>query len=87
MAELVARVDEVERNIVEEIRILTDTKQKIISEIESLQNENYKQLLYDRYILCEKWEKIACDRDKGIRWIYRMHGKALNSFEKSINGH
>ena len=83
MAELVARVDEVEREIIQEIQLLTETKQRIISEIESMQNENYKQLLFDRYILCKKWEWIALDRDKGVRWIFRMHGKALNAFEKS----
>lgn len=87
MAELVARVDEVERDIVAELKDLIVAKDKISQEIERVPNENYKQLLFDRYILCLKWEKIALDRDKGIRWIYRMHGKALNSFEKVWDSH
>ena len=87
MAELVARVDEAERDIVAELKDLIVAKDKISQEIERVPNENYKQLLFDRYILCLKWEKIALDRDKGIRWIYRMHGKALNSFEKVWNSH
>lgn len=87
MLELIARVDEVERDIVAEIKNLTNAKRTIMTEIERIPNENHRQLLYDRYILCLRWEKIALERDKGIRWIYRMHGKALQSFEKVWSSH
>lgn len=87
MLELISRVDEIERDLINEITELTETKQAVIAEIEKVPNENYRQLLFDRYILCQKWEKIALDRDKGIRWIYRMHGKSLNAFEKVWKGH
>lgn len=84
MAELVARVDEVERDIVAEIGELTEQKQKIIAEIERVPKESYKNLLFRRYVLCEKWEKIAVDLDKSVRWIYSMHGLALKAFEKTM---
>lgn len=87
MLELVAKVDELERGIIAEIDELTEKKQEIIAEIERVPQENYRQLLFDRYILCQKWEQIALDRDKGVRWIYRLHGKALNTFEKVMDGH
>ena len=87
MAELVAKVDEIECDIVDELKELTDRKEAIIGNIELVPNERYKQILFDRYILCEKWEKIALDRDKTVRWIYRMHGKALNAFEKVLSSH
>ena len=51
MLELVARVDELERSIIDEVKTLTEMKQGIIAEIEKVPNENYKQLLYDRYVL------------------------------------
>ena len=86
MLELVAKVDELERGIIAEIDELTEKKQEIIAEIEKVPQENYRQLLFDRYILCQKWEQIALDRDKGVRWIYRLHGKALNTFEKVLDG-
>lgn len=87
MLELISKVDELERDIIAEISDLTDKKQQIMTEIEKVPNENYRQLLFDRYILCKRWEQIALDRDKGVRWIYRMHGKSLNAFEKVLNGH
>lgn len=82
MAELVARVDETERNIVAELKDLIDQKEKITREIERVPEENYKQLLFERYVLCEKWEKISLDHDRGIRRTFTMHRKALASFEK-----
>ena len=87
MAALVAKVDELEREIVDETEELIDERQDILDHIERLTNERYKQLLFDRYVLCDKFEKIALERDKGIRWIYRMHGNALKAFEKVINDH
>lgn len=82
MLELVAKVDELERGIIAEIDELTEKKQEIIAEIERVPEENYKQLLFERYIMCEKWEKISLDHDRGIRRTFTMHGKALASFEK-----
>ena len=87
MLELVARVDEIERGIIEEINALVEKKIIITNEIEKVPNENYKQLLFDRYILCRRWEQIAIDRDKSVRTIFKMHGRALNLFEKVIKGH
>lgn len=87
MAELVAKVDELDRDMEKEINRLQQQKQKIIAEIEKVPQENYKDLLFDRYVLCQRWEKIALDRDKGIRWIYRLHGKALSAFENIYNSH
>ena len=87
MLELVARVDEIERGIIDEINALVEKKVSITNEIEKVPNENYKQLLFDRYILCRRWEQIAIDRDKSVRTIFKMHGRALNLFEKVIKGH
>lgn len=87
MIKLVAKVDKVERDIVAELSRLTDAKQRMLQQIEKVPVESYRQLLYDRYVLCQRWEKIALDRDTGVRWIYRMHGKALNAFEKVWNDH
>lgn len=84
MLELVAKVDELERGIIAEIDRLTDKKQQIISEIENVPNENHRQLLFERYILCLKWEQISIDMDKSIRWIYAMHGVALNQFKEVL---
>lgn len=87
MAALVARVDELERDIVEEVHRLIEEKDNIAKHIERIPNERQKEILFERYIQCHKFEQIAIDHDKGIRWIYRVHGNALKAFENVINDH
>lgn len=82
---MIDRVDQIERATVAEIYELNQLKQKIIHQIESVPNERYRQLLYDRYVLCMKWSEIAVGlsgtgEPLDMRWVYRMHGYALNSF-------
>lgn len=87
MLELVAKVDGIERDLVDEITRLVDKKLSITNEIEKVPNESYKQLLFDRYIMCKRWEQIALDRDKSVRTIFKMHGRALDLFNKVAQGH
>ena len=87
MAKLIAKVDRIERDIVDQIDKLTDRREAICGQIEQVEDERYKTILYDRYVLCHKWERIAVDMDLEIRWVYRLHGEALKSFEKLYFDH
>ena len=87
MINLIAKVDETERDIVKEIEALTREKQKIMHEIEQVPNEKYRELLFQHYILCHRIELIAVEWDKGIRWIYRLRKRAIKAFEEIWNGH
>lgn len=84
--EVIAKKDEAEQKMVTEIRRLIDVKMKIIADIERVPNERQKQILFDRYVMCKRWERIAAEHDKGIRWVYRLHGRALKSFEERWSG-
>ena len=81
---LIARVDELERDIVAEIESLEKSRRRISEQIEAVPNETYRTLLHERYELCWKWEKIAVDLNVSIRHVYRLHGEALQAFEKII---
>lgn len=82
MERLIARVEEIEKDIVEEIGRLTELIRHISAQIERVPVNRYRNLLHERYILCRKWERIAVDMDVDIRHVYRLHGKALQEFEK-----
>lgn len=84
---LIAKVDRIERDIIDEIDELTERRKNICDQIEQMTDERFKTILYDRYVLCHKWERIAVDMDLDIRWVYRLHGEALNSFEKFRSDH
>jgi len=86
LSELIAMADEVERKLVLEIKSLIQQKQVISEQIEALPNEKYRRVLFERYILCKRWEQIADGfHIRDVRWIYRLHGKALQLFAKEWN--
>ena len=85
MLELVAQADELDQGIVYEIKRLQRKREQIAGEIETLPNERYRKLLFERYVVCRKWPQIAVilsttDQPLDLRWVYRMHGHALKMF-------
>ena len=82
MLRLIAKVDKVERDILYEMSALLDAKDRIVKQIESLKKEKHKDVLFKRYVMFERWEKIAVDMDITVRYVYKLHGSALKEFEK-----
>ena len=83
MLKLVARVDEVEQEIVAQIGRLISAKLVIISQIDALENERYKILLYMKYVLCKKsWKQVAVEMGYREKWIYQLRKRALSAFSK-----
>lgn len=82
MLRLIARVDELERGIVSETEELIASKQRIIRQIEALDDERYRMILFDRYVMMYRWEAIAADMNYRLKWVYALHGKALQAFSK-----
>lgn len=82
MLKLIAKVDELEREMIWTIDRQKRLIRKISMEIEQVPDERYKTILQCRYIMFWKWERIAVDMDLDIRHVYRLHGAALLEFEK-----
>lgn len=61
---------------------LIDLKIKISSQIDQLEERNYRILLRERYLNCSGWLDIAEHMNYDPSWIYRMHGDALEAFEE-----
>lgn len=56
---------------------LVDLKREIGDAIEGMENEQHKLLLEYRYFCGSTWEQIAEKMRIDLRWVYRMHGRAL----------
>ena len=82
MLRLIAKVDQAERDILFEMSTLLDAKDRIVKQIEGMKNEKHKDVLFKRYVMFERWEKIAVDMDITVRYVYKLHGSALKEFEK-----
>lgn len=82
--EVLVKLIDLENEINEDIDKFIDFKRKLAKEISVLENENYKLVLELRYIALMKWEDIAETMDYDLRWVYRIHGKAIKEFEKPL---
>ena len=84
MLRLIAKVDEIERDIVYEIDQMVDARERIAGEIERVSNEHYRDILHKRYIEFKRWVDIADEMHMEISWVFRLHGRALQDFEANV---
>lgn len=76
------KIEAMEENIDKLIDEYVDKKNKIIAQIDSMEDETYYDVLFSRYIEKKTFEKIATDMHYSFRNTTRLHGKALQAFEK-----
>ena len=76
------KIEFLENNLNALIDEYVDKKEKIISQIDSMEDEIYYEVLFERYIQKKTFERIAADMNYSFRNITRVHGKALKAFEK-----
>lgn len=81
MADRVAKYVDMEREINERTDRLIDLRHKIIEEINQLSDPAHIELLFKRYVEFKTWEQIAVEMNYTIRWVYSLHGTALQEFE------
>lgn len=74
--EMVDFENEILKMIEEETRL----KNRIIAEIQILDNALYVDILFRRYVECLSFEKIACDMGYSYNYVLNIHGRALKSF-------
>lgn len=76
-----AKIDEMERKIDGMVDELVDKKEKIIQQIDSMEDENTYNILFARYIEKKTFEVIATEMKYSWRQVVRLHGTALKQFE------
>ncbi len=76
------KIEAMEENIDKLIDEYVDKKNEIIAQIDSMEDETYYDVLFSRYIEKKTFEKIATDMHYSFRNTTRIHGKALQAFEK-----
>jgi hypothetical protein len=82
MSGKIAKIVDMENKIDSLIDEYVDKKNLIVSQIDSIENETYYEILFSRYIAKKTFEKIADEMSYSWRQIIRLHGRALQDFEK-----
>ena len=83
MEEAMVKLIDLENEINEDIDNLVDLKRKIAKEIALLEDENNKMVLELRYVALKKWEDVSDAMGCDLRWVYRVHKKAIKEFENT----
>ncbi len=82
MAEAIEKIIDLQHEINHEIDYLVNLKRQIFDFINSIDNQEYKDLLEKRYLCFYTWDKISRDLNYSLRWIHIMHSKALIALEQ-----
>lgn len=82
----VAKIIDLEREIDTKVDRLVDFRREIERAISKMHGPKEREVLLRRYIQGERWEEIAEKMGLNLRWVHRVHGRALFSFQ-AIESH
>ena len=82
MLSLIIRYSETETRLTDEINRLLTVREKIIHQIESLENDKHREVLYLLYVKHMRWDDIANAMHYSRRRVEQLHGTALLEFQE-----
>ena len=82
VSEDVPQMVDLKRDIESDIKELLILKNKIINEIQSMDNPVYINILYKRYVQYKSLEEIAVEMSYSYTRLRHLHGRALQGFKK-----
>lgn len=82
MESIIIKMIELEAEINNDIDTLVDLKREIVKLIKSIGNTEHQTLLELRYLCFKSWEQIAVDMGYELRYLHKIHGRALESCDE-----
>lgn len=83
----ISEISEMEEKIRAEVRQLIEVRNRMISTIRMLSDADCQSVLELRYIHYMSWEDIAGEMHYSLRWICRLHGRALAALDEILEEH
>ena len=81
LSSAIAKIEELEGYLDERIDESLALKKEIVERIEAMENEEYRTILYLRYINLKTWEQIAAGTYYNEKSVRRKHDDALLIFK------
>lgn len=83
---IMSKIVDLDREIDEDIDALVDFKAEVWEQLDKIADERYKRILWLRYADRKTWRyiAIALELNFTIRYIHKMHLKALAELDKII---
>ena len=77
MGDLTAKLLDLTDECLSDIGRLTDMQQEIEAIIRNVEREDYKLILFERYVNLKRWEDIAQDNHYSVRRVHELHSSGL----------
>lgn len=75
------RLIQLEAQINRDVDRLVDIKKQIMAAIDAVADDRYRTLLEMRYRNYWGWNRIAQEMHYDLKWIWKLHGKALQQVQ------
>lgn len=82
MADTIHKIIDLQCEINRDIDEMVHLKNQIVHVIDKVKKTDYRMILEKRYLCFQNWEEIAADMSLDLRWLYRLHGRALEAVGK-----
>lgn len=77
MEDVIAKMVDLESEINTDLKNLMDLKHEVVTIVKCVESLELQTLLELRYLCFKTWEQIAVDMRFDLRWIHRLHNRAL----------
>lgn len=84
LEDTILRLVETENEMNQSIDALLNLRIEIGKQISALDDPDCILVLEKRYLCYQSWEKIAADLTCTVRWVHRLHAKALQSMNQLL---
>ena len=81
MEDVIAKMMDMESEISVDMKRLLNLKHEIVTVINCVESPELQMLLELRYLCFKTWEQIAVALHFDLRWVHRLHNRALNEVE------
>jgi len=78
---IVAKLTKLESEINSDIDRLVDLKHEIMTVVKCVESPKLQTLLELRYLCFKTWEQIAEELCYDLRWVHRLHKRALEAVD------
>jgi hypothetical protein len=81
MEDAIAKMVDLESEINEDLKRLIDLKHEIVTVVKCMEAPDLQTILELRYLCFQTWEEISVALHLDIRWVHRLHNRALNEVD------
>ena len=82
MEDIISKIVDLENEINGDIDRFVDMKREYMLVIGDIKNPVHQLVMEQRYLCCRTWEQISVELGYDLRWLHRLHGRALHEAEE-----